>query len=93
MKIFVQIIDTKTGIYQTRMIDESVKEGNEIANAIKHFGPSYGEITWNDDFINQEVVNNPRILTGYIEGTSKIVNIVVIYESVPENLGFNPIGI
>ena len=44
MKVFVQVIDTRTGVYQTGMIEENVIEGKEIENALLHFGVS--DIKW-----------------------------------------------
>ncbi len=42
MKVYIQIIDTITGIYQQGMIDEPVEKGLEIENALKHFGVPLG---------------------------------------------------
>ena len=77
-KVYVLIVDTLTGISQTGMIEEPVKENLEIENAIKHFGVIYGEVTWNSIFINSSIANNPRLLTGYVEGGNKVVNVVVL---------------
>lgn len=76
MKIFVQIVNTLNGISQTGMIEEPVVKGLEIENAIKHFGVIYGEVTWNSDFINEDVANHPRLLTGYVDGVNKVINII-----------------
>ena len=76
MKVFIQIIDTNTGISQYGMIEEPVIKGQEIQNALKHFGIIYGEVTWNSDFINNDVANSPRLLTGYVEGSNKVVNVI-----------------
>lgn len=74
MKVFVQIIDTITGIYQTGMIDENVVKGKEIENALLHFGVHEREMTW----LNTCNVNNVCTKFGQIEGTSKIVNTIII---------------
>lgn len=76
--VYVQIVDTKTGISQTGMIEEPVVKGQEIQNAIKHFGVIYGEIIWNSNFINADVANNPRLLTGYVDGANKVINVIVL---------------
>lgn len=73
MKVFVQIIDTKTGIYQTGMIEEPVKSGLEIDNALKHFGVINGEVSW---FYNKE--GDFNIKNGEISGTTKIVSVVTL---------------
>ena len=77
-KVYVLIVDTLTGISQTGMIEEPVVKGQEIQNTLKHFGIVYGEVIWNSNFINVDVANNPKLLTGYVEGANKIINIVVL---------------
>ena len=78
MKVYIQIVNTLNGILQTGMIEESVVKGHEIQNALKHFGTVYGEITWNSDFTNEDVANHPRLLTGCVDGTNKIINIIAL---------------
>ena len=78
MKVFVQIVNTLNGISQTGMIEEPVVKGQEIQNALKHFGVIYGEIIWNSNFVNADVANNPRLLTGYIEGGNKVINVITL---------------
>ena len=78
MKVFVQIVDTLSGISQTGMIEEPVVKGQEIQNALKHFGVVYGEIIWNSNFVNNDVANHPRLLTGYVEGGNKVVNVITL---------------
>lgn len=78
MKVFVQIVNTLNGISETGMIEEPVVKGQEIQNALKHFGIVYGEITWNSDFISEDVANHPRLLTGYVDGTNKVVNVIIL---------------
>ena len=78
MKVFVQIVNTLNGSSQTGMIEEPVVKGQEIENAIKHFGVIYGEVIWNSDFINEDVANHPRLLTGYVEGANKVINIITL---------------
>jgi hypothetical protein len=78
MKVYVQIVDTKSGISQHGMIEEPVIKGQEIQNALKHFGIVYGEIIWNSNFINADVANEPRLLTGYVDGANKVVHVIAI---------------
>lgn len=78
MKVYVQIIDTKTGIYRHGMIDEPVIKGMEIDNALKHFGTYYGEIEWYNNMVDSDLENKPHLLSGNVTGTTKIVNIVAI---------------
>ena len=69
-KVAITIVDTKTGISQFGVIEEPVKEGYEVDNALRHFG------------VKRECVNlnhyNEEISVGYIEDTTKVVTIVVI---------------
>lgn len=78
MRVFVQIINTLNGISQTGMIEEPVVKGQEIQNALKHFGVVYGEIVWNSNFVNNDVANSPGLLTGYVDGANKIINVITI---------------
>lgn len=66
MRVFLQVIDTKTAVYQVGMIDEPVIKGKEVDNALAHFGVTYGNVDWvNENF-------------GKVEGTSKVVTIVKV---------------
>lgn len=76
MKVYVQIIDTKTGIYQHGMIDEPVTKGFEIANALKHFGVIYSEVEWYNKVINENL--NVHLLSGNVINTTKVVNVIAI---------------
>lgn len=69
MKVNIQVVDKKTGICQFGSIDEQVKEGLEIENALKHFGLSYGYIEWE--------FNNDTFKIGKVQGTTKVVSIIV----------------
>lgn len=69
MKIYIQIVDKRTGVYQTGMIDEPVIEGKEVENALSHFGVTYGHIKWNH--------NSESFKYGEIEGTTKVVSIIM----------------
>lgn len=78
MKVFVQVIDTKTAVYQHGMIEEPIVKGSEIINALKHFGVIYGEVEWYNDMTDGDLENKPHIMTGNIIGTTKIVNVVAL---------------
>ena len=77
-KVYVQVVDTLTGISQNGMIEEPVKENLEVENAIKHFGIIYGEVTWNSNLIYNNKANSPILLSGYVGGADKIINVVVL---------------
>lgn len=77
MKVYIQVIDTRTGVYQTGMIDEPAAKGQEIVNALGHFGVSYGLVVWDikrDIDFNQDNVYS--MMTGRVDGTTKVVSVV-----------------
>lgn len=74
MKVFVQVVDTKTGVFQSGIIEEPTIKGMEITNALTHFGIVFGETEW--DTINSNSTWEARF--GKVSGTSKIVNTIVI---------------
>ena len=77
MKIYIQVIDTRTGIYQTGMIDEHTVKGQEVVNALMHFGVSYGTVIW-DVKVPVDMIqdNTYTIMTGRVDGTTKIVSVI-----------------
>lgn len=77
MKVYIQIVNTTNGISQNGMIDEPVKKGSEIANALGHFGISINDMKWDYDVIRGDM-NNSKIMAGIVSGTTKVVNIVCV---------------
>ena len=78
MKVYVQIVDTFHGIYQSGMIEEPVKKGHEIENALKHFGVLYGEVTWEEKVIENNSANSFTIIRGRVDNAYKVINIITI---------------
>lgn len=72
MKVFVQVINTKTGGYQYEMIDEPVRSGCEVLNALKHFG--IDDVNWT--MVDADELWEAKF--GTIEGTNKIVSVIII---------------
>lgn len=70
MKVFVQIIDKKSGSCQSISIDEPVQKGFEVINAIKHLGPDLSDIDWD--------INNEEYKFGRVKETTKVVTVVCI---------------
>lgn len=70
MKVYIQVVDTRTGIYQCGVIDEPVTKGLEINNALTHFG-----INPNDIKLVQHC-NFASSYYGEVEGTTKVVSII-----------------
>ena len=75
MKIFVQIVDLNSGIYQTGMIDEPVQKGCEVANAIGHFGVNINEVEWE----NRTDLHS----FGKIRNTTKVVSVITSIDVSP----------
>jgi hypothetical protein len=48
------------------MIDEPVKAGQEVPNALAHFGIRYGDVNWESKSRN----------FGNVDGTTKVVSII-----------------
>lgn len=71
MKVFVQIVDTKSGIFQTGMIEEPVQKGMEVLNAINHF------IKVNNSDIEWEY-STPTFRCGRVKETTKVISIICI---------------
>ena len=69
MKVYVNVIDERTGGYQFEMIDEPVVKGKELENALMHLGVSYGSVEWK--------CSESDYKFGKIEGTSKVVSVVL----------------
>ena len=72
-KVYVQVVDTTNGISQNGMIEEPVKEGLEISNALAHFGVNYGLVEWSKTYFN-----NVKLMTGIVQDTSKVVSVIAI---------------
>lgn len=66
MKVYITIVDTNSGQYQFGMIDEPVKAGQEISNALAHFGIRYGDVSWESKSRN----------FGKVDGTTKVVSVI-----------------
>ena len=78
MKVYVQVVNTRSCIFQAGVIEEPAKKGFEIANAIGHFGVNINSVEWSSNFVNQDLKNTPRLMTGIVTGTDVIVNVVAI---------------
>lgn len=78
MKVFVEIVDIKSFIYQNGMIDEPIQKGFEVANAIGHFGLNFHEIEWEN--------RSDLHFFGRVKGTSKVVSIITPENIAPENI-------
>lgn len=72
-KVYVQVIDTKSEITQSGIIEEPVKKGLEIQNALLHFGVSIKDVEWIFDYTKEF---NAKF--GKVVGTTKVITIVNI---------------
>ena len=77
MKIFVQVINVKDGIYQQGMIDEPIKKGLEVANALGHFGIDINTIDWT----STDATENYESKFGAIKETTKVVTVTSLLNS------------
>jgi hypothetical protein len=77
MKIFVQVINVKDGIYQQGMIDEPIKKGLEVANALGHFGIDINTVDWT----STDATENYESKFGAIKETTKVVTVTSLLNS------------
>lgn len=77
MKIFVQVINVKDGIYQQGMIDEPIKKGLEVANALGHFGIDINTVEWT----STDATENYESKFGAIKETTKVVTVTSLLNS------------
>jgi len=78
MRVYIQIVDKYTGIYQCGVIDEPAQD--PVENAIKHF--NVGDVKF------QTSVNLPDYSSyiGEIIGTSKVITIIKVVSDQPSYL-------
>ena len=77
MKVFVEVINITNGIYQQGMIDEPVKKGLEVANALEHFGIDINTIEWTSTDATEDYESK----FGTIIETTKIVTVTSLLNS------------
>ena len=77
MKVFVQVINITNGIYQEGMIDEPIKKGLEIANALGHFGIDVNTVEWTSTDATEDYESK----FGAIKETTKIVTVTSLLNS------------
>lgn len=70
MKVYVQVVDKRSGIYQTGMIEEPVEKRFEVANAIEHLGVNHHGVDW-------EVISESYRF-GIIRDTTKVVSVIIV---------------
>ena len=72
--VYIQVIDTSNGISQSGKIEEPVKEGVEVKNALMHFGIEYGHVKWLFTYTSSYYTT----MTGEVEDTTKVVHVTVL---------------
>ena len=77
MKVFVQVINIINGIYQQGMIDEPIKKGLEVANALGHFGIDINTVEWTSTDATEDYESK----FGAIKETTKIVTVTSLLNS------------
>ena len=77
MKVFVQVINVKDGVYQQGMIDEPIKKGLEVANALGHFGIDINTVEWTSTDATEDYESK----FGAVKDTTKIVTVTSLLNS------------
>ena len=77
MKVFVQVINITNGIYQQGMIDEPIKKGLEVANALGHFGIDITTVEWTSTDATEDYESK----FGAIKETTKVVTVTSLLNS------------
>lgn len=77
MKVFVQVINITNGIYQEGMIDEPIKKGLEVANALGHFGIDINTVEWTSTDATEDYESK----FGTIKETTKIITVTSLLNS------------
>ena len=77
MKVFVQVINITNGIYQQGMIDEPIKKGLEVANALGHFGIDINTVEWTSTDATEDYESK----FGAVKETTKIVTVTSLLNS------------
>ena len=77
MKVFVQVINVKDGVYQQGMIDEPIKKGLEVANALGHFGIDINTVEWTSTDATEDYESK----FGAIKDTTKVVTVTSLLNS------------
>lgn len=77
MKVYVQVINITNGIYQQGMIDEPIKKGLEVSNALGHFGVDINTVEWTSTDATEDYESK----FGAIKETTKIVTVTSLLNS------------
>ena len=77
MKVYVQVINITNGIYQQGMIDEPIKKGLEVSNALGHFGIDINTVEWT----STDATENYESKFGAVIDTTKIVTVTSLLDS------------
>lgn len=72
MKVYIQTVDTLTGIHQSGLINEPVQTGKEVENALLHFTSD------NIDWLMEGSNNTITYKIGLVRNTQKYVQIICI---------------
>lgn len=70
--VYVQVVDIKSGICQHGKIEESITEGFEILNALKHFGVD--AVNWKFEQSNSSF----SFKYGEVIDTTKVISVIIL---------------
>lgn len=78
MKVFIQIVDGRTGIYQTAGIEEPVMNEKHVDNALAYFGLRYSDVEWLHSSDISLDSKSATLKSGKIRDTTKVINLIVV---------------
>ena len=79
-RIYLQVVDAATEVSQNGAVEENIKDNDilKVQDALQRFGIHYHNVNWCEKFTLSDLISSPTIMTGFVEGTNKIVNIIAI---------------
>lgn len=78
MKVFIQIVDSRTGIYQTAGIEEPVMNEKHVDNALAYFGLRYSDVEWLHSSDVSLDSKTATLKSGKIRDTTKVINLIAV---------------
>jgi hypothetical protein len=79
-RIYLQVVDTATEVSQNGTVEENIEDNDilKVQDALQRFGIHYHNVSWCEKFTLGNLTSSPTIMTGFVDGTNKIVNIIAI---------------
>ena len=79
-RIYLQVVDTATEVSQNGTVEENIEDNDilKVQDSLQRFGIHYHNVSWCEKFTLGNLISSPTIMTGFVDGTNKIVNIIAI---------------